>query len=98
MAIFTYDPFARLGISRDADADTINTAYRQALETASGKEKEELQRQCSLLLDSQGLQIARLATPVGGTNFTELTEGLPARPRYVGPGRWKKVLRKMLQA
>jgi hypothetical protein len=97
MAIFVHDPFARLGVSRNADAVTIESAYRQALESASVKEKEELRRQCSLLLDPQGLQFARLATPVGGKSFKELTEGLPARPRYVGPGKWKKVLRKMLQ-
>ncbi len=97
MAIFAHDPFALLGISRNADADTVQLAYRQALENASADEQAQIQRQCSLLLEPQGLQLARLTTPVGGKSFDELRAELPARPRYLGPGKWKKVLRRMLQ-
>ena len=97
MAILVHDPFARLGVSRSADADSIQEAYRQAMESASEEEKQEIEQQCSLLLDPQGLQLARFATPIGGKTFAELKSGLPARPRYVGPGKWKKVLRRMLQ-
>jgi hypothetical protein len=97
MAIFTRDPFARLGVSHSADAATVKKAYQQALETASAKEREILQRECSLLLTTHGLQVARLAMPVGGKSFDQLQTNLPARPRYLGPGKWKKALRRMLQ-
>ena len=34
----------------------------------------------------------RLSTPLPEQSFQELTDALPLRPRYLGPGRWKKLL------
>ena len=38
----------------------------------------------------------RLMTPLPERSFRELTESLPFRPRYLGPGKWKKLLYRML--
>ena len=40
----------------------------------------------------------RVSTPLPERSFRELTESLPLRPRYLGPGKWKKLLSGMLSA
>ena len=32
-----------------------------------------------------------------GKSFSQLKNSLPARPRYLGPGKWKKVLNGLLK-
>ena len=97
MPILSVDPFKRLGIPGSSDMETVKKAFDRAMEDASPAEKKLLEQECSFLLQPGGLFFARLSTPLGGRTFTELKESLPLRPRYVGPGKWKKVLRQMLQ-
>ncbi len=97
MSLLAADPFSLLGISRNAGLTEIQNAYNSLMEISSPEEREELEKSCAFLLTPGGLAYARLALPGGGKSFNQLKNGLPPRPRYLGPGKWKKVLGRMLQ-
>ncbi len=98
MSLLAVDPFNRLGIARNADITEIQEAYNTLLENSSPDEQAELEISCAFLLNPVGLAYARLALPEGGKSFSRLKNDLPPRPRYLGPGKWKKALRSILKS
>ena len=97
MPILDRDPFRLLSLDRSAGPEEIQKAY-EARRTAEGEHSvpDSHDRSALLLLNPEGLRLARMATPVADRSFEELTASLPPRPRYLGPGAWKKALRHIL--
>ena len=97
MSLLAIDPFSQLGIPRNAGHETIKTAYSELIKNSTEDEKIALEKTCGFLLSPKGRSYARMAGPVGGKSFSQLKNSLPARPRYLGPGKWKKVLNGLLK-